>query len=140
MSKRRFGHIRQLPSGRWQASYTGPDKLRYRATHTFTTEKFAEKWLRHEEALIETNQWVMERSKASPLFGGYCEKHIDTQTNRNGELLKPTTKHLYRTLLRVHPTKFHNLTLHEIDTQTIREWWSEAVADGELTSHLQRFL
>jgi integrase len=139
MSKRRFGHIRQLPSGRWQASYTGPDKLRYRATHTFTTEKLAEKWVRYEEALIETNQWVMERSKASPLFGGYCEKHIDTQTNRNGELLKPTTKHLYRTLLRVHLKRFHDLPLHKIDTTTVREWWSEAIADGKLTSRSRAY-
>ena len=139
MSKRRFGHIRQLPSGRWQASYTGPDRLRYRATHTFTTEKLAEKWVRYEEGLIETNQWVMERSKASPLFGAYCEKFIETQTNRNGELLKPTTKHLYRTLLRVHLTKFHSLPLHEIDTTTVREWWSEAIADGKLTSRSRAY-
>ena len=139
MSKRRFGHIRQLASGRWQASYVGPDSLRYRAPHTFPTEKLAEKWVRYEEGLIETNQWALERSKATPLFGEYCETFIETQTNRYGELLKPTTKHLYRTLLRVHLTKFHNLPLHDIDTQTIREWWSEAIADGKLTSRSRAY-
>lgn len=91
MSKRRFGHIRQLPSGRGQASYIGPDKLRYRAPHTFPTESAATKWVRFEEALIETGQWFAEREHTTPLFGGYCEQFIDTQTTRTGELLKPTT-------------------------------------------------
>jgi hypothetical protein len=38
MSKRRFGHIRQLASGRWQASYVGPDGLRYRTRQAFPTK------------------------------------------------------------------------------------------------------
>lgn len=139
MTRRRFGYVRQLPSGRWQASYIGPDKLRYRAPHTFPTEGAATKWVRFEEALIETGQWFAERGQTTPLFGSYCEKFIDTQTNRYGELLKPTTKHLYRTLLRVHLTKFHNLPLHDIDTPTIREWWSEAIADGKLTSRSRAY-
>lgn len=139
MSKRRFGHIRQLPSGRWQASYIGPDKLRYRAPHTFPTESAATKWVRFEEALIETGQWFAEREHTTPLFGDYCDEFINTQTTRTGELLKPTTKHLYRTLLRVHLQEFHDTPLHKIDTPTIRAWWAEAIADGKLTSRSRAY-
>ena len=61
MTRRRFGYVRQLPSGRWQASYIGPDGLRYRAPSTFHTEKLADKWVRYEEGLIETNHWAIAR-------------------------------------------------------------------------------
>jgi integrase len=139
MQKRRFGHIRQLPSGRWQASYTGLDGQRYRAPHTFSTKKAAEKWVRYEEALIETNQWMEERAKITPLFGEYCTEFIETQTTRTGELLKPTTKQLYRTLLRVHLEPFHDIPLHEIDAPRIREWWATAIADGKRTSRSRAY-
>lgn len=139
MSKRRFGHIRQLPSGRWQASYTGLDGKRYRAPSTFSKKKDAEAWVKYEEALIETNRWVEERAKVTPLFGEYCANFIETQTTRTGELLKPTTKHLYRTLLRVHLEPFHNIPLHEIDPPFIREWWANVIADGKRTSRSRAY-
>jgi hypothetical protein len=34
-SKRRFGRLRELPSGRWQARYKGPDGIDRPAPHTF---------------------------------------------------------------------------------------------------------
>jgi hypothetical protein len=37
--KRRFGTIRELPSGRWQARYRGP------APHTFSRQREANQWL-----------------------------------------------------------------------------------------------
>ncbi len=139
MSKRRFGHIRQLPHGRWQASYTGLDGKRYRAPSTFSTKKSAEKWVKFEEALIDTNQWVAERAKATPLFGDYCVDFINTQTTRTGELLKPTTRELHRTLLRVHLQPFQNIALHEIDAPMIRSWWATAIADGKRTSRSRAY-
>jgi integrase len=139
MSRRRFGYVRQLSSGRWQASYAGPDGVRYRAPHTFSTEAKADKWVRFEEALIETGQWDARRVATTPLFGEFCEKYINTQTTRSGELLKPTTKHHYRTVLRVHLGRFHDVPLHEIDTPAIREWWSESIADGKLTSRSRAY-
>lgn len=139
MPKRRFGHIRKLPSGRWQASYTAPDGYRYLAPHTFSTHTLAANFLRHEEALIETNQWAEQRVSATAYFVDYCEEFINTQITRNGELLKPTTQHLYRTLLRVHLLAFHSMRLDEIDTPTIRKWWSESISDGKRTSRSRAY-
>ncbi len=46
MSKRRgFGSIRKLPSGRYQARYTGGGGATIAAPHTFPTKVTAEMWL-----------------------------------------------------------------------------------------------
>jgi hypothetical protein len=42
---RGLGHVRKLPSKRFQASYLGPDGLRHLAGETFTTKLDAEGWL-----------------------------------------------------------------------------------------------
>ena len=43
--RRGFGYVRKLPSGRWQASYVGPDLVRRTAPHTFDAKADAEGWL-----------------------------------------------------------------------------------------------
>ena len=44
-TRRQFGTLRQLPSGRWQASYTAKDGQRRTAPDTFDTEAAADRWL-----------------------------------------------------------------------------------------------
>lgn len=139
MSRRRFGYLRQLPSGRWQASYIGPDQERYRAPHTFKTRNEGAQWLNHEEAHIITGQWML-RKNITPPFGEYCENFIATQTTANaGEPLKPTTQHLYRTLLRVHLQAFHNVALADITPDMVRGWWNESTLDGKKTSRSRAY-
>jgi len=43
--RRDFGALRQLPSGRWQASYLALDGLRRTAPSTFNTRADANAWL-----------------------------------------------------------------------------------------------
>jgi hypothetical protein len=43
--RRRFGRVRQLPSGRWQARYPGPDGQLRNAPETFAQKGDAERWL-----------------------------------------------------------------------------------------------
>ena len=50
-SKRSFGQLRRLPSGRWQAGYTGVDTRVHRAPTTFTAKIDAEGWLFSERRL-----------------------------------------------------------------------------------------
>ena len=40
--RRRFGRLRQLPSGRWQAAYTGPDGKLHKAPRTYAADVAAE--------------------------------------------------------------------------------------------------
>ena len=43
--KRRFGSVRQLPSGRWQARYSTDGELLRTAPNTFRTKTDALLWL-----------------------------------------------------------------------------------------------
>ena len=55
---RRFGHVRQLPSGRYQASYLGPDGRRRTAPETFDRKKDADLYLAHVESLMTRGEWT----------------------------------------------------------------------------------
>jgi hypothetical protein len=46
--QRRWGHIRKLDSGRFQASFVGPDLRRYNGPVTFDSKMLAEGWLARE--------------------------------------------------------------------------------------------
>lgn len=43
--RRRFGRVRKLRSGRWQARYRAPDGQDHRAPETFKTKTAADRWL-----------------------------------------------------------------------------------------------
>ena len=58
MAKRRFGRIRRLSSGRYQARYLGPDGIDRPATGTFATKTDAEVWLTMKEAEIRRGDWL----------------------------------------------------------------------------------
>lgn len=57
-SRRRFGAIRQLPSGQWQARYPGPDGMMRPADTTFRTKTEAAEWLVDKEAEIRAGDWI----------------------------------------------------------------------------------
>ena len=54
MAERRdFGTIRMLPSGRYQATFIGPDLARHKAPVTFEVKDSAIVWLHNEKKLME---------------------------------------------------------------------------------------
>ena len=56
--KHRFGRVRELPSGRWQARYKGPDGIDRPAPRTFDSKTSAERWLTLTEAEIIQGSWI----------------------------------------------------------------------------------
>ena len=50
---RGWGHVRKLPSGRFQASYIGPDGNRHRAPMTYGKRADANGWLVDERRALE---------------------------------------------------------------------------------------
>src|SRR5262249_60365644 len=62
--RRGFGYVRKLRSGRWQASYLGPDAKRYTARTpedgpmTFATRADADGWLALRRAEILRGAWL----------------------------------------------------------------------------------
>ena len=76
--KRRFGRVRRLPSGRWQARYKGPDGIDRPALSTFATKGEAERWLSLTEADIIKDNWI-DPDVGRVLFADYARacKHSD---------------------------------------------------------------
>jgi hypothetical protein len=104
--RRRFGSVRQLRSGRYQARYQGPDGLPRTAPKTFDTEADALRWLTVTEAEVIRGDWFDWTAGEVPLRE-YAGKWI---VERAG--LAPRTVELYQSLLRLHiAPKLGNLDL-----------------------------
>lgn len=97
--RRSFGTIRKLPSGRFQATYVGPDLIRHAAPLTFDARGYAERWLEDERRLIQLEQWT------SPAAREAASRRADTLSLRayaaqwfSGRVLRPNTQKDYRHL------------------------------------------
>ncbi|WP_250304165.1 site-specific integrase [Streptomyces sp. NBC_01387] len=121
--RRRFGSVRKLPSGRFQARYPGPDGLLRSAPETFPTQTDADRWLVRKEAEILDGRWKNPDDKV--LFGVYADAwfkerdYAATTRERNGSALR----------LHVLPT-FANVVLSEITTPQIRRWRAGLLESG----------
>lgn len=132
--KSAFGNLRKLPSGRWQARYTGPDLVTYSGPSTFTTKGDAQAWLSVERALISQQRWTsplvraaeaakeVERRRAST-FAVYSEQWLEGRVTMRGKALRPSTVAGYRNALDVHILPaFGALPLDEINSAVVRHW------------------
>jgi integrase len=121
---RGFGHVRKLPSGRYHASYVGPDTVRYNAPETFPVKPAAETWLVREHELIASGKWVSPALRhvvgRDLLFGEYAQRWL---TRRE---LKPRTREHYGKLLDnlILPT-FKTVPLKAISRAAVHEWHAE---------------
>ena len=96
MGIRRFGRVRRLPSGRWQARYHGPDGIDRPAPRTFERRADAERWLAGVESELVSGEWI-DPDAASVTLEEFGTAWI---AERAG--LRPKTVQLYRGLLRLH--------------------------------------
>ncbi|MGW7487171.1 tyrosine-type recombinase/integrase [Streptomyces sp. NPDC054786] len=121
-TRRRFGSVRQYRSGRWTASYLGPDGQEFRTPETFETKKDAEVWLSQIEADLTRGDW-QDPDAGAVNFKEYALQWVDERG------LSATTDELYRRLLRLHilPT-FEGLDLDEITAPCVRTWRTERLS------------
>jgi integrase len=121
-TRRRFGAVRQYRSGRWTASYHGPDGQEFRAPETFETKRDAEVWLSQIEADLTRGNW-QDPDAGAVNFKEYALQWVEERG------LSATTDELYRRLLRLHllPT-FEGLDLDEITAPRVRTWRAERLA------------
>ncbi|MFI2370365.1 tyrosine-type recombinase/integrase [Streptomyces sp. NPDC018833] len=121
-TRRRFGAVRQYRSGRWTASYRGPDGQEFRAPETFETKKDAEVWLSQIEADLPRGNW-QDPDAGAVNFKEYALQWVEERG------LSATTDELYHRLLRLHllPT-FEGLDLDEITAPRVRTWRAERLA------------
>ena len=125
-SKRSFGQLRKLPSGRWQAGYTGPDTHVHRAPTTFTAKIDGESWLVSERRLVESGEWQppgarrTDTRRRGQTLEVYANRWLDDR------VLKPRTREHYRSLLdRQILPDLGSLALAAITPTTVRQWHAE---------------
>jgi integrase len=122
---RRFGLIRQLPSGRYQASYLGPDGQRKYAPETYARKSEAERFLSLTEIKLLRGDWTdPERGKI--MLGDYGTAWVSQRPN-----LRIRTRELYAWLFEKHiRPSLGKIPLGKLSTQLIREWRADLIKGG----------
>lgn len=122
---RSFGHIRKLPSGKFQASYTGPDVARHLAPVTFTTRSRAEGWLATERGLVERREWTppKDRAMAQRAEGLTLQEFAEGWLKRRD--LKPATRFGYERILAASITEsLGDEILRSITPTRVADWYA----------------
>lgn len=137
---RGWGHLRTLPSKRVQASFLGPDLVRYNAPHTFGTKMDAEAWLASQHRAISMGTWKPPRPAGpnadSLNFAEYAAAWIDGRRTRKGEPLRPRTKDHYQSLLEKFLTpEFGHLPLANITPAAVRRWYAKQTSRPTYRAH-----
>jgi len=122
---RRFGNVRKLPSGRYQARYPGPDGLMRKAPETFERKGDADRYLTLVEAQLVRREWT-DPGQAKVQLGAYAQRWIDQRPG-----LRPRTVALYTWLLGRYVTPhLGTVELGRLDTALIRSWRAKLLGNG----------
>jgi integrase len=123
-TKRGFGSIRRLPSGNYQARYTGPDLATHSAPNTFRGKALAESWLSAERKLIEGGTWTAPAVRAAAVatapqtFAEYAAAWLATRE------LKPRTVVEYRRLLAGPLASLGGRPVPSFTPAAVRAWYA----------------
>lgn len=136
-TRRSFGRLRQLPSGRWQASYLHNGVV-YKALATFPTKSSAGHWLQAEEDLIDLDrrrpgEWTPPAERAARrqaeklTLRTYANTWLDNKTK-----LARRTRDNYRGHLDNHILPaLGDLGLAEITPEHVRTWFAGLGSEHE---------
>ncbi|PND54351.1 integrase [Mycobacterium sp. ENV421] len=125
---RGWGHIRKLPSGRYQASYVekGNRMVRHTAALTYTAKEDAEHWLASERREMERGTWTppplrrAEKAVKSVTVAQFATTWIAERK------LGPRTRDGYESKLRLHitPTVLGRTPVGDLTPELVRSWYS----------------
>ncbi len=135
--RRASGAVRKLPSGRWQARYTGPDGA-MRTLGTYPTKAEADQALAHEVSRMARGVWHDPRLGEQPL-GEWFRGWIATRGD-----LAPSTRALYARLLerwidaevpvvggaRPRVVRLGEQSLASVTPAAVREWDAAVLAEA----------
>lgn len=117
MSRRAFGTVRKLPSGRYQARYRGPDGQRYTAPTVFIAKADADVYLATVHADVVRKAWKAPVTTSETL-AAYGARWIE---QRHG--IKNSTRQQHNSDFRLHvaPT-IGQQQIHLIEPPHVRDW------------------
>ena len=116
--RRTFGSVRRLPSGRYQARYTGSDGLQHTAPTTFSTKSDATVYLATQETDIVRESWKAPKH-ANVTLGEYGRTWIAQRP------IKPSTRERYRSAWNLHiDPLIGSLMIGDVSPAVVREWYA----------------
>src|SRR5579859_6937811 len=113
-NRRRFGYIRKLPLGRYQASFTGPTGSRQTAPNTFRTKTDADRWLAAVESDLSRGTWLDE-DLGRQSFGNYARAWL-----RDHPRMGPRYRETCERNLRIHLVPLDGMPLRAIAPAVVR--------------------
>lgn len=132
-ARRGWGHISRQRSGRFQASYIGPDLVRHYAPKTFTARMDAEGWLRDERRMIERGEWVSPKKRTKEIEAQHITLADYAKTWIKERNVKPRTRIGYESLWENHISALGKVALIHLTPESIRTWYA-----GLGTEHVRR--
>lgn len=146
MSRRSFGQIDRLPSGKYRARYTGPDGQLHAAQSTFQVKAEADNWLARQQTLIAKDEWVhpdvlkadaatkaADAAARRVTLGDYARTWLAERTNSKGELLRIRTREEYERLLAGPLAELQPVVVGDLTSAQVRKWRASQLADGTKT-------
>lgn len=142
-SQRRFGALRKLPSGRWQARHWSPDGTRITADRTFATKTDAALFLEQVEVDQLRGVWHDPAAARSTLVRDWAWRWFD----QHSASLRTSTVASYKGLLdtcvldrRVNGKQvgLGDLVLHSLTPMRIGEWLAQLQRDGLSASRVRQ--
>lgn len=130
MAKGRFGSVRQLPSGRWQARYIHQGRD-HKAPATFLTSADAHTWLARQQTNISEGIWhspgqVAAKKRAAGkkiTFKDYAEQWLTNRRTRRGKLSDKTRTESGRIISR-YLQPLHTMPVAAITREDIEDWYA----------------
>lgn len=125
--RRGWGWLRKLPSGRWHASYIGPDLARHNAPTTYGSRMDGEAWLASERRLIERDEWTSPavRAAAKTARGVTVTEYAEHWIIQRVNLTRSVRADYERKVRKfVAPTPLGRLPLSAVTPEACRSWYA----------------
>jgi integrase len=131
-TRRHFGNIRKLSSGRYQVRYTAPDGSYITAPKPFALKQDAEAWLTDRRREVDRGLWDAAAATKQPeriTFGVYAAGWLAGR-QVSGRPIKARTREHYQNILDDYLVEtFGNRQLGAIKPKDVREWYSATLTD-----------
>ncbi|MDX3364047.1 site-specific integrase [Streptomyces sp. ME02-6978.2a] len=133
-SRRTFGRVRKLPSGRFQARYPGPDGVLRPADRTFATSTDADRWLSKKRIEIEEGRWL-DPAEGQTTVRDWAARWLAAVSPQ----LKHKTQASYRSLInsRINPA-LGDRELSSLRPITVTEWVAAMRTEGLSASRIRQ--
>ncbi len=131
--RRRFGRLRRLPSGRWQARYAGPDGRERTAPETFPTKTDAARFLTSIEVDVGRGVWL-DPTRGAITVAAYAGAWLSARRVK-GQPLAAATRSVYRRRLdeQIMPA-LGNSPIDRVTPAVVRTWYAATTKTGATTA------